>query len=146
MDFEFDLNNPDLPPRPPQLPRPKPWRTAFAVVWDLLFATYLYNQPYRIPIFASGLMTALAVYQLAEYVKLLRQVKRLQTEMDQTYDAMVERLTMLPKLVERHGPNEAIQIMSTADALVSEGDFPTVRDAVAAIERHHDMEPTVYDD
>lgn len=146
MEFEFDLNHPEIPPRPPQLARPKPWRTVFVVVWNLAFATYLFRQPYRIPVFVSGVMVALAVYQVLEYVKLVLQVRRLQADMNTTYEAMIERLKMLPKLVGRHGPAEAIEILSTADTLVAEGDFPTVKDAVAAIERHHDMEPTVYDE
>lgn len=146
MEFEFDLNNPEPPPRPPRLPAPKPWRTIIVVVWDLAFATYLFRQPYRIPVFAAGLLTALAVYQTAEYIRIVLQMRRLQVEMDKTYDDMIERLTMLPKLAERHGPEDALGLMRTADSLVSEGDFPTLRDAVAAIERHHDMEPTVYDE
>lgn len=146
MEFEFDVNNPELPPRPPRLPRPKPWRTIFVVVWNLGFATFLFRQPYRVPIFMSGVMVALAVYQVAEYARILVQVRRMQTQLDAAYDSMIERLKMLPKLAERHGPEEALEIMRMADHLVDEGDFPNLRTAVASIERHHDMEPTAYDE
>jgi hypothetical protein len=146
MEFDFHLDNPELPPRPPRLPRPKPWFTIFVVGWNLTFGMWLFRQPYRIPVFASGFMVALAIYQAAEYLKLLVGRTRLQREMDKAYDSMIEHLKMLPKLAERHGPEEALEIMRMADHLVDEGDFPDLREAVASIERHHDMEPTVYDD
>jgi hypothetical protein len=146
MSFEFDFDFDELPPRPPRLPRPKPWRTIFAVVWDLGFAIWLYPQSPRVCVFISGLLVAFAIYQAAEYAKLVLQGRRLQAEMDSTYDDMIDHVRTLAKLVERHGPDDAIEIMRTADNLLSEGDFPTLRQAVAAIERHHDMEPTNYDE
>jgi flagellar biosynthesis/type III secretory pathway ATPase len=88
----------------------------------------------------------LGIVQVVQYVHARREVKRLQTDMDETYAHMVEQVQMLPKLIERHGPQEAMQLMGLASHLVEEGDFPDIKAAVASIERHHDFEPTNYDD
>lgn len=52
------------------------------------------------------------------------------------------RLRMAGKLIDRRGPEDTFEILNAAEALVKEGDFPDLPAAVAAIERHHDIEPT----
>lgn len=134
-----------VPPEPPRLAKPPLWRTIVGTAIDLLIAMWMYRQPYRFSIFMSGVITAIAAVQVMEYVITLRHVKRLQADVDKTYAGLAERFAMLPKLIERHGPEQALELMQMADHLVSEGDFPDVKAAVASIERHHDLEPTTYD-
>lgn len=141
MDIEVEL-----PEKPDPIPIPRLWTAVLYSISQLVGAQFLYASNLRVMVFFAGVASTLAGMQVAFALAARRRARNLQAQVDELYNMAKERVIMLPALVERHGPEQAIEIMKTADHLVDEGDFPNVRDAVAAIERHHDMEPTVFEE
>lgn len=134
-----------LPDPPDPIPMPRLWPAVLLAVAMLVVVMFMYTSTIRVVVFYSGAIAAVSGMQVAFAMGARVRAQKLQVQVDELYEMAKERVRMLPALVERHGPEEAIEIMRTADHLVEEGDFPDVRAAVAAIERHHDMEPTVYE-
>lgn len=140
MDYELDIEE------PPHLPMPGIREPILMTTFNLALAALSYVSDFRFQVFAGGIFLSLAFARVMDYVRARRQTTELQTSMNEAYAEVLVRARMIPRLVERHGPEATMQMMTFAEKMVSEGDFESITEAVASIERHHDMEPTVYDD
>lgn len=135
----------EIPEEPPRLPMPGIRDPILMTVVNLMMAALSYGSELRFQVFAGGIFLSLAVARVMDYIRARHETRHLQANMDETYAEILIRAKMIPKLVERHGPEATMEMLTFAEKMVSEGDFDSIFDAVASIERHHDMEPTVYD-
>lgn len=96
--------------------------------------------------FMAGCAWLGAVYLAGACFVHYKTVKARQAELDEMHEKLRVRVAMVPPLVNRYGPESAMRLLQMAEDLVGEGDFDDIRAAVASIERHHDLEPTVFAD
>ncbi len=132
----------ELPDPPDPIPVPRLWPAVLMTLAVWVAVMFMYVSSVRMVVFYAGAIAATSGMQMAHAIAIRQRARKLQAQLDELYAMAKERVIMLPALVERHGPEDAIEIMRAADHLVEEGDFPDIRAAVAAIERHHDWEPT----
>lgn len=141
-------------PEPPQLPMPSVGLTALAVFLQLALSEVLFFLgTSKAALFFSGVASTTAGVSVATYVLARRKTKQMQAEMEATtlevkttFEQAALRMRMIPRLLERHGASQTMELMHSAEHLVQDGDFVDIRDAVASLERFNDMEPTTYGD
>lgn len=143
----MDEHEVELPDPPPPIPKPPLLRPLLVSV-TLMVACYslYFTGTTREAFFFAGVLSTLAGMNWMSYRMDVRHWKQLQAELDKLYEDVKVRARMLPKLLDRHGPDGTLSIMNLAEDLVKDGDFADIKQAVAAIERHHDLDPTDLDD
>ncbi len=134
-------------PEPPTLPKPKLW-----VMWGTcligvsISAVLLNVAATKLLAFQAGIICTTSVNMLVLGYATRRRVAAMQTDMEQKHEALRVHMMVMPKLLERYGPEEAVAILNYAAILVSDGDFDDLTTAIHSIEHHHDNEPTPFDE
>lgn len=133
---------------PPKLPKPPLWMMwpAFLAIEAISFLLLMAAATSKYLAFQAGSMSTIGAFLLLRTLEERRKVAQLQAEMERAYNTIKQHLAMMPKLLERYNPDEAMSILNYAEILVKDGDFPDLPTAVASIERHHDNEPTAFDE
>jgi hypothetical protein len=136
----------ELPPRPPEIPLP-PLAPAMLFASLLMGASVMLmlTATDSLSFFLAGVAAAMSGSTVATFLAERRRARIFHEQVTEVWELVCQRLRLTSALVERHGP-DGIEIMAVAEKLFMEGDFESLQAAVAAIERHHDLEPTVLDD
>ncbi len=147
------IGEPLNPPERVIVPKPKLWLEVLALASLVCASQSMFMVASRrtrsawvLAAFGAGAIWMGTVVIGMYFVGLHVRVKRQQAELDELHEKLTVRVAMIPRLVTRYGPESAMRLLQMAENLCEEGDFDDIRSAVASIERHHDLDPTVFAD